>query len=373
MVKVRAVEEVVENFVTSAPTASIRYQRHLEKRGVRDPEKGSINYALGTILNSGLPHERSKEVLRDVRDRTKLLLRELGDYCEEAFKWFLLENAEAAIRETQPEVDKGREAIIEDVHLMQGIISGPDRSINKDVFNRKSAYLLYHWESWQAARCSLLNALCGYYAVAFASLRLSLEQQLRASFYQALCERKYRETLSVYVYPDDKKIRLKDYLFDRITDTEQEKLEKSSASLFDIIESRMKELPQLLSVRGILIPQLSDWKVLGREKKARKLYKKLSADVHGTPWRTDVGRSLREREPKLFQTPTFMRKDFSEYVETLVRTMDVCCSITLAMNQDLIRTTPSISSFMIDEMKEKTLRELRMELTIAKLHEILDI
>jgi len=372
MTRVRAIKEAVENFVTSTPIASIKYQRYLVSKGVREPEKGSINYALGIILNSGLPQEKSKELLHDVRDRTKLLLRELGDYYEKTFEWFRLDNAETAIKEVQSEVDKGYEVLIENFRLINGILlSGPDGKLNKALFNRKSAYLLYHWESWQAARCSLLDALCGYYAIAFALLRLSLEQQLRAAFYQSLCERNYRETLSRYAYHDNKKVSIKEYLINKISPFELEKMEINSAYLFDIIEYKMKEFPQLLNVRGILIPQLSHWKIIDSEKKVGKLYRKLSADVHGTPWRTDVGRSLHEHESKLFKTPTFMRKDFIEYVETLLRTIDFCCSITLSMNQDLIRTTPRIKSFMINEMKDKKLRELRMRLTIAKLYEIL--
>ena len=372
MIKVNPLEKAIENFVTSTPAASTRYESHLEKKGATDPKGGALRYALGIISSSGMSEEGSKAAIRKVRDRAKLILLELEDDRERVEEWLALENVGTASEKESGNIKRGIKCIVEYVRVFRSVVlSGPGRELNREVFDRRFAFIFYNWESWQAARCSLLNATCGYYAAAFAVLRLSMEQQLRAGFYQCICDDNRRKTLSRYAHLNRRKVSLKRYLSSRITEIDQEKLETNSAFLLRIIGNRMRDLPRLLSVQGVMIPQLQEWSILEHGEKARSLYGRLSGDVHGRLSRTDIWRSVDQREPKPFQTPTLLKKDLSEYVDTLAEVTDLCCTITLGVNEDLIRSIPIISSSLAKESRVESLRELGMRLTASKLYRIL--
>lgn len=372
MIKVKPLEEIIENFATSAPAASIRYERHLKRKGATDPTGGALRYALGIVSSSGLSEEGSKVAIRKVRDRAKLILLELGDDRERVEEWLALGNTGAALEKEGDDIERGMQCIAEHVRVFRDVvISGPGRELNREVFDRRFAFIFYNFESWQAARCSLLNAACGYYAAAFAVLRLSMEQQLRAAFYQCICDDSRRRTLSRCAYLHRRQISLRRYLSRGMTEMDQEKLEMNSAFLFEIIENRMKGLPRLLSVQGVMMPQLHDWGILEHDKKARSLYGRLSGDVHGKPSRTDVWRSISQRESKAFQTPTLLKKDLREYIDTLTKVTDLCCTMTLGVNEDLIRSIPAISSSLVKERRVESLRGSGMGLAASRLYRIL--
>jgi len=133
----------------------------------------------------------------------------------------------------------------------------------------------------------------------------------------------------------------------------------------------MRDFPRLLSVQGVMIPQLHDWGILEHGKNARNLYGRLSGDVHGKPWRTDVWRSISQRESRAFQTPTLLRKDLREYIDSLTRVTDLCCTMTLGVNEDIITSVPAVSSSLVNERRVESLREFGMELAASRLCRIL--
>ncbi|MBI2558771.1 hypothetical protein HYW20_05590 [Candidatus Woesearchaeota archaeon] len=74
MVKIKSVQQIVENYVMSSPIASIRYEKSMHNKGWEKPKEKSLKYALNLIKKSGLNKTEAINILEEVKNRTQEIL-----------------------------------------------------------------------------------------------------------------------------------------------------------------------------------------------------------------------------------------------------------------------------------------------------------
>jgi len=221
-------------------------------------------------------------------------------------------------------------------------------SSNED-FQAKSAFLIYHSEAFDQAHRSLLESLSGYYNAAYTLLRNTLELILKGAFWECMAHKKYRDRAEIIkksgVKIEKSKMTLIDWLSGIIRQNPsiEDELEKTSAEIYDkilpLFEDRTlrKILP---SVRSI-VEQLADWgifdpiqEIVDPVEYIYDIYRKLSADVHVTPDKTNVGRRL-IAEKELFEIEV-IPDELNRYAEVLHRVIDIGIVVELNILEDLI-------------------------------------
>ena len=179
-------------------------------------------------------------------------------------------------------------------------------------WHEKSAFLTYQYVTLDMAHRSLLEALAGYYNVAYILLRSTLELLIRGAFWECLAHEEFREKLEKSETKKGKKT-LKGWINELIKqrpDIEDE-LEGTSAAIFDktaiIFEDSKfeKEFIYLPSFREI-VEQIADWNIFDPiqdpvELVYNKIYGELSNSVHVIPDKTDIGRRILSQK-ELFET-----------------------------------------------------------------------
>lgn len=210
----------------------------------------------------------------------------------------------------------------------------PSTPTGKDVsFHRKSAYILYHWEAFDLAHRSFIEAHCAYYNAAFILLRSTLELIIRGAFFECLAHREFREKSDI-IDEDQRGTNFKKFILDIIKfapETERD-FERISASICDKI-SKIIMNRNFDPSFAVIVKQLSAWGILdGIDKPSRvvnALYGKLSPDVHVLPDQTDVGRVLLYGSGKLFGPREVMPKVLEEFLDILHKVTDIGVLITL--------------------------------------------
>ena len=84
-----------------------------------------------------------------------------------------LRHIRPSLRSEFQNLQKAHDAVHEPMTLAPLLISLP--SDPEPAWERKSAFLTYHWEAFHHAHRSLYEALCVYYNVAFVLLRVTFE------------------------------------------------------------------------------------------------------------------------------------------------------------------------------------------------------
>ena len=240
-------------------------------------------------------------------------------------------------------MQKAHDSIHEFMLIPTGFINS-----NKD-FQAKSAFLIYHSEAFDQAHRSLLEALTGYYNAAYTLLRNTLELILKGAFWECMAHKKYRDRAEIIKKTGTKIGNSKKTLIARLSERIRQKpsieedLEKTSAGIYDIIsplfedETLRKIVP---SVRSI-VEQLANWEIFDPIQRiidpveyVYDLYKKLSADVHVAPDKTNiVKRLLAEKE--LFETEV-IPDELNGYAEDLHRVMDIGIVVELNILEDIL-------------------------------------
>ncbi len=119
----------------------------------------------------------------------------------------------------------------------------------------------------------------------------------------------------------------------------EEGFERVSASIYDKVSPKLEDQEFRLSIKTI-VRQLDHWGIFNSIPNAEvwvysDLYSKLSADVHVTPERIDIGRRLARNSSDLFEH-VLLPDTLREYVGLLHRTMDLAIVIELNIMEDLI-------------------------------------
>ena len=132
-------------------------------------------------------------------------------------------------------LQKAHDAIHE--FMLLAPLSVPSK-IDTTGWHRKSAFLTYQWEAFHHAHRSLIEALCGYYNVAFILLRATFELLIRGAFWECLSHKTFRDNSQVL--DNDKQGKaIKGWLnsiFEAAPNIEEE-FEQISASIYDKIET----------------------------------------------------------------------------------------------------------------------------------------
>lgn len=228
------------------------------------------------------------------------------------------------------EVQKAHDSIHEFMYLASLCVPLTD----KTSWYSKSAFLTYHWEAFSSAHRSFLEALAGYYNVAFTLLRSTHELIVKGAFFECLAHRKFREKAEVLEKNKSSGKRLKDMITEAIGGKED--LEKTSATIHDMLmvtvddKVFIEQSAYRPSIKTI-IEQLSAWGMLEPIEKPVEalynIYKKLSADVHVIPDNTDVGRRLLLEEE--FYEVKVIPKELSKFMSGLHDAVDIGIVIEL--------------------------------------------
>ncbi len=282
----------------------------------------------------------------------------------------------ASSLKTEAEIlQKAHDAIHEYAYLATLCFPNDESEV---IWKNKSAFLVYHWEIFQHAHRSSLEALCTYYNVAFVLLRTTLELLLRGAFWQCLTQRQFQDSLFVSSeFTNDKKIKkFKNSLQTALNASPgfEGKYEQVSAEIFDLVGDEIKNRSFRLPVI-VLTKQLAQWGIFSPIENAfvlvyQELYSNLSANVHVIPDRTDIGRRVISGSLDLFGQeiiPTAL----SEYAITLHKIMDIAMVVELNIFQDLIEQFETVRSKLSGRIP--VLGKLELEYTLIKIHQLLTL
>ncbi len=195
-------------------------------------------------------------------------------------------------------------------------------------FKQNMVFFLYCEEIFFLAHRSSLDALSAHYNAAFINLRSILELLIQGTFLDCLSHKQYRT--NHYTWSKDKRNKkIKCFLDEKIKENPQleEKLEKEPISLLDELGNFIP-IQNNMPTFSFMLEKLLHWDLLqGIENpfiRIRKLYGKLSRDVHVYPGNIDVGRLvLHDKEYKPFTDKKILKNHLDEYLETLRIIMDI--------------------------------------------------
>lgn len=214
-------------------------------------------------------------------------------------------------------------------------------------WERRLAFVLYHWEAFNAAFQSLTKALCSYYNIAFTLLRTAFELIMKGALFEGLAHAEKRNSASELRKSSAGK-RILELLNRRIEsdDRLQESLERKSAVIFDVLGDDIYKREFYISMPQI-IAQLSSWNWLETiEDPLSELYTdiycQLSKDVHIIPDRTDIGKRVFSGKGGIFDNKV-MEGSLKEYLSTAERVIDSLIVVELNVFRNLIRNRPQIT------------------------------
>lgn len=217
-----------------------------------------------------------------------------------------------------------------------------------EIFQAKSAFLMYYNEVFERAHRSFLEAITGHYNAAYTLLRNTCELLIRGAFYECLAHKKFRNKLKSKTKSGKK--TLKGLIDELIKENPkmQDQLEKISGSILGGINvSLEEEYKKEISIPNLreIVEQLSKWSIFDPIQEIHNqkpveivyddIYKRLSKDVHVRPDRTDIGRRIDSGEENFFEVKV-MPHELNNYMEFLHILMDLGIVIELNILEDLI-------------------------------------
>lgn len=237
-------------------------------------------------------------------------------------------------------------------------------------WHRKSAFLLYQWETFHHAHRSLIEALCAYYNVAFILLRTTFELLIKGAFWECLSHKIFRDH-SLVLDSDAKGKEIKDWLnaIIRVDPNVEEELEHISAGIYDKMETKIEDPKFRISIR-VIIRQLDQWGIFNpipqpETQIYKDIYGRLSGDVHVIPDKIDIGRRLTDESFGLFKQelhPTVLR----EYITSLHKVMDLALIIELNMLKEFIEKHPEVKMNLREMLSIFEQLDLKYSLERAK-------
>ena len=269
---------------------------------------------------------------------------------------------------------KAHDSIHEFMLIPTGLITS-----NKD-FHAKSAFLIYHHEVFYQAHRSLLEALSGYYNAAYTLLRNTLELILKGAFWECMAHKKYRDRAEIIRETETKIGNSKKTLIDWLSDiirqkpSIEEELEKTSAGIYDKISPLFEDetFEKIVPKVKPIVKQLANWKIfdpiqesISPEKYIYSFYKKLSADVHVAPDKTNIGKRLLA-EKDLFEIEV-IPEELNRYAEDLHRVMDIGIVVELNILEDILNEQ---SKKWLDD-RLTPVRELGLSYAFKKISQII--
>ncbi len=223
--------------------------------------------------------------------------------------------------------------------------------IDDKIFQSMSAFLMYHWDAGHTAGLSLVNALCGGYNAAFTLLRSFTELLINGALFQCLAQKTLREspafeaTHSLSLLASQLSSLLKQNRLDPAA------LETASASIFDLMKGDWMQSAFRIDI-GSKIQQLTDWAILkglDEPRIVRKLYGRLSENVHQRIEHTDIGRAIEEGEEIFEWPPKILAESLNDFLGEFHLAIDIGVVVELNL---LVQKLPR------DRLREKDLQLL---------------
>lgn len=245
-----------------------------------------------------------------------------------------LENLKDSLGVRYDKIQKTHDAIHEFMLLAPTMFPFPRGA----SWHTKSAFLLYHSETFDSAHRSFIEALCGYYNVAFVILRSSLELLLKGAFFECLAHKDFREK-SPILDKDKSGRNLKVFLNEIIkrAPSIDDEFKITSGGIYDKIAS-IVDNPNFRPRMKTIIKQLKDWEILNpipnADQQIWKIYQAFSKDVHVIPDRTDIGKVLLLKPKDLFKRKKVYPHLLEEYLEHLHEVIDFGIVIELNILKD---------------------------------------
>jgi hypothetical protein len=218
------------------------------------------------------------------------------------------------------------------------------RTPSSPSWHGKSAFLTYHWDTFDLAHSSYNEGMLGNYSAAFILLRATLELLIRGAFFECLAHKKFRDQAAIL----DKNKRgrnLKHFLNDlinRVPSIERD-FEETSVSIYDKT-SRILDDPNYRPSNIIMLRQLAKWRIFqgiqAPVTTVSHIYRKLSKDVHAHPNRTGIGRILIYQPSELFKPKKVLRRVLSEYLKDLRKVADIGIVITMNLLKENLEQFP---------------------------------
>lgn len=282
-----------------------------------------------------------------------------------------LHHIEPSLKAEFDALQKAHDAIHEFMYLAPLCFPNDEHEVG---WENKSAFLLYHWETFNHAHRSSIEALCTYYNVAFVLLRTTLELLFKGAFWQCLSQKRFRDSSSILDNSSAGK-EIKDWLrtiFEASPSIENE-LERVSAGIFDKVGHRIEDRSFRLPVKAV-VQQLDQWGVFSPINNASDvvyegLYSRLSADIHVIPDRIDIGRRIASETPDLFEqrvVPAALR----EYAAILHEVMDIAIVVELNILQDLVERFDSVRLKLSERLP--TVEQLGLKYSLMKIRGLLE-
>jgi hypothetical protein len=251
---------------------------------------------------------------------------------------FGLENVKPSFQAEFEKLQKAHDAIHE--FMLLALLLVPSQARNGIGWQKKSAFLVYHWEAFHLAHRSLSEVLCAYYNAAFILLRVTFELLIKGAFWECLSHKEFRENSQV-LDKNQAGNKIKEWfndIFEQAPDVEHD-FEQVSVSVYDKVELII-EAPKYRPSIKTIVRQLDSWDMFNPIAEAEtrvygEIYGRLSADVHVIPDRTDIGRRLVDEAFGVFRQE-LLSSALDEYTSMLHRIMDLAIVIELNVMKDFI-------------------------------------
>lgn len=247
-------------------------------------------------------------------------------------------------------------------------------------WQRKSAYILYHYQAFYQAHRSYNEAMSGYYNTGYILLRSALELMIRGAFWECVAHKTFRDSAEVIKRASGMKVgNAKKTILDWFSDIIEQhpsienELEERSAAVFDktapLLTNRM--LRKLVPDAKTIVEQLADWKLFHPIADPMPtvydgLYADLSSDVHVIPDKTDIGRRLLYETD--FLETNIVVKELDRYVGTLHRLMDIGVVISLNVFQDWISKDDNVKGGLRGRIGR--VEDLKLQHSLTRLMEL---
>lgn len=157
----------------------------------------------------------------------------------------------------------------------------------------------------------------------------------------------------------------------KLTPNVEKEFERTSASIYDKIRPIIEEQAFRPNVKSI-VRQLDQWGIFNPIPDSvtsiyEGIYKRLSADVHVIPDRTDIGKRILSGNGIFDQV--ILQDTLSEYVDCLHRVVDVAIVVELNIARDLIEKYDETKTNL--RARLDTLDQLGLKHSLRRVKELL--
>lgn len=247
------------------------------------------------------------------------------------------------------------------------------------VFEKRSAYLIYHWESFSTIENSFYLALASQYSNAYILLRATLETLIRGAFCEGLTHKEYRENVDFKDLKTDKKAKRFFKLIrtlmeeDSNIDTELETLSVGIYDLIGPLSNHHKFQPSFKTI----VKQIQKWGFLrGLDNPMEIIYQNhyafLSKNVHVIPDMTDIGRALINESTNPYQLTIFSSSYLKQYLHEFNQIIDIGILLVVNIMSKNLRID-TVRQKVLTEVMRKDFQRLPLDFSKKRLTELLKL